>query len=123
MMVGGIEVRGSDIYHRRGDTGKLSISLLVGNTPYVWQDGDTGLLTLKKKKDDDAVVLQKEMAEGAFSLLPEDTKGLKPGKYWYDVQVTLATGEVCTVALGRYNLLQDVTTGVVEDEASEDTGQ
>jgi hypothetical protein len=120
-MTGGIEVRGSNIYHRWGDTGRLNIHLLVGDTPYTLKDGDTGLFTVKKKKDDEAMVLQKEMADGVFTLLPEDTKGLRPGKYWYDMQITLSTGEVCTVAIGKYNLMGDVTTGVMEDEADTDS--
>lgn len=119
-MTGGIEVRGSNIYHRRGDTGRLNIHLFVGDDVYALKAGDTGLLTVKKRRDDEAIVLQKEMADGAFTISPEDTKGLKPGKYWYDMQITLSTGEVCTVAIGRYNLMGDVTTGVMEDEVDTD---
>jgi hypothetical protein len=115
-MTGGVEVRGSAIYHRRGDTGCLNLSLFMGNAPYELKAGDSGLFTVKKKRDDEAIVLQKEMANGSFTLLPEDTRGLKPGKYWYDIQLTFSTGEVCTVAIGRYRLLGDVTTGVIGDE-------
>lgn len=120
-MTGGIEVRGSNIYHRRGDTGRLNVHLLVGDERYEWKDGDAGLFTVKKKRDDEAIVIQKELVDGAFTVLPEDTKALKPGKYWYDMQITLSTGEVCTVAIGKYNLMGDVTTGVMEDEAESDT--
>lgn len=114
MMTGGVEVRGSTIYHRRGDTGYLDLSLFMGNEPYELRPGDSGLFTVKKKKDGEDIVYQKSLTDdGGFILLPEDTRGLKPGTYHYDVEITLASGEVVTIAIGKYKLLLDITTGVV----------
>lgn len=115
-MVGGIEVTGGNITHRRGDTGKLVVHLMVGDAPYVFHDGDTGLFTVKKRVGDDEIILQKEMSDGAFILLPADTKDLTPGSYRYDVQVTLSSGEVYTVAMGKYRLLPDITTRKEEED-------
>lgn len=116
-MIGNIEVKGRNIYHRRGDTGWLDVRLFMGDVPYDLRDGDSGLFTVKKRKDSDDVVYQKAMTEdGGFILLPEDTQGLEPGTYYYDVQITLASGEVSTIAIGKYKLLGDITTKVVTEE-------
>jgi hypothetical protein len=115
-MMGNVEVRGSTIYHRRGDTGYLDVHLFMGDEPYDIQPGDTGLFTVKKKKASDDVVYQKEMTtDGGFILLPSDTAVLKPGTYYYDVEITLEDGEVSTIAIGKYKLLGDITTGVVSE--------
>lgn len=110
-MTGGIDVQNGRIRHRRGDTGVLRLSLFVGNTPYTIKDTDSAVLTVKKNFKSDAI-LQIPMEENEFYFAPEATQGMKPGKYKYDVQVTLTTGEVVTVALGDYILLPDVTTEV-----------
>jgi hypothetical protein len=115
-MIGGVEVKGGNIFHRRGDTGKLAVNLMVGDAPYVFQSGDTGLFTVKKRIGDDEIVFQKEMADGAFLLEPADTKDLVPGSYRYDMQVTLSSGEVYTVAMGKYKLLPDITTRKEEED-------
>jgi hypothetical protein len=115
-MTGGIDVMGANIFHRRGDTGKLKVNLMIGDAPYVFKDGDNGLFTVKKRIGDEEIVLQKEMADGAFTLLPEDTKDLTPGSYRYDMQVTLSSGEVYTVAMGKYKLLPDITTRKEEED-------
>ncbi len=114
-MTGGIEVMGNNIFHRRGDTAKLKVNLSMGDAPYAFKDGDSGLFTVKKRVTDDDIVLQKEMADGAFLLLPDDTKDLTPGSYRYDMQVTLSSGEVYTVAMGKYKLLPDITTRKEEE--------
>jgi hypothetical protein len=113
-MMGGVEVKGHNIYHRRGDTGYLDVSLFLGDERYDLRDGDSGLFTVKKKKDSSDAVYQKVMTEdGGFILEPEDTAGLEPGVYYYDVQITLSSGDVNTIAIGKYKLLGDITTGVM----------
>lgn len=116
-MMGNIEVRGRNVYHRRGDTGWLDVMLFMGCQPYDLKAGDSGLFTVKKNKNSEDVLYQKVMTEdGGFLIEPEDTAGLKPGTYFYDVEITLSTGEVSTIAIGKYKLLGDITTGVVNDE-------
>ena len=110
-MTGGIDVQGSRIRHRRGDTGVLRLFLFLGDSAYTIKDTDKAVLTVKKNFKSDAI-LQIPMEESEFIFQPADTQGMKPGKYKYDVQVTLTTGEVVTVALGDYILLPDVTTEV-----------
>lgn len=113
MTTSGVTVSGNMIRHRRGDTGYLDVNLFIGDKPYELREGDTGLFTVKKKPDGD-MVLQKSMTEdGGFILMPEDTEGLKPGAYHYDVEITLSSGEVYTIAIGRYKLLEDITTKAV----------
>ena len=114
-MVGGIEVRGADIIHRRGDTGCLDVYLFMGDEPYELKPGDTGKFSVKKHITSTEYIFQKTLTEdGGFILEPSDTKDLKPGTYRYDVEITLATGEVVTIAIGKYKLLGDITREVSE---------
>lgn len=110
--MGGARVCGRTIRHVRGDTGTVQLSLYMGGEPYDMQDGDSALLTVKKKIDGETL-LQVALDDGVFAIEPEATEGMRPGHYWYDIQVTLHDGEVVTVAMGRYVLLPDVTTEVV----------
>lgn len=44
-----------------------------------------------------------------FVLRPEDTNGLNPGEYVYDIQVKKPSGDVLTVAMGKITVKADVT--------------
>lgn len=107
----GIEFRGKNIYHMRGDTGIIDIDLVSWGCDFPFRDGDSAILSIKKKLTDADYVLQKHAdSNGLFVFYPEDTQYLEPGNYWYDIQVTFREGQVLTVrGPAQYRLLADVT--------------
>lgn len=109
--MGGLTVQGKNLVLMRGDTGILRLNLTSDGEPYELADGDTAVLTVKKNLKAKTPLLQKTLENGLFYFTHEDTKSLPAGAYVYDVQVTLADGQVYT-ALGpsTYRLLPDVTT-------------
>lgn len=42
-------------------------------------------------------------------LLPDDTKDVKPDKYWYDIQVKRGEDNILTVIRGRIKIITDIT--------------
>lgn len=112
--MGGIRIEGQKIIHMRGDSALLAIDLWLNGKPYEMQEGDSAVLTVKKNIKASDFLFQKTMEDGAFYIVPADTINLKaPASYIYDVQMTLADGQVYTVAgPATYRLLCDVTTEV-----------
>lgn len=107
----GIEVRGKNIYHMRGDTGIIDIDMRAYGFDFPFREGDSAVFSVKKKMTDKGYVLQKHAdPNGMFVFFPEDTRLLEPGVYWYDIQVTFKEGQVLTVmGPAQYRLLADVT--------------
>lgn len=88
----------NDIHMTRGDSALLSLSVeREDGEPYEIQTGDSVLFTIKKSVYDTAIVVQKKLAGGLIRLNPEDTKSLKYGTYYYDVELTQPNGFVATV--------------------------
>lgn len=83
----------------RGDTARLSVDLTgEDGTAYEMAAGDTLALTVKRSTADaDALISKESKGSSAFVLDPSDTSGLAYGRYRYDVQLTTAGGDVCTV--------------------------
>lgn len=112
--MGGLEVSGRNLKIVRGDSGVLHLDLYLGTDVYRLAEGDSGILTVKKRAKDEDIVLQKQMDDTAsFAFLPEDTASVEPGKYVYDIQLTFGTGEVLTIAMGKFTVTRDVTTAVI----------
>ena len=89
-----LKIEEGKIYLTRGDTAYLNVAI-DGREP---QAGDTVILSVKKNIDDADYAFQKNVSFGEiFVIMPEDTKDLEYGKYYYDVQVNTAIGEVFTV--------------------------
>lgn len=107
----GITVRGKNIYHMRGDTGIIDVDMRAYGYDFAFRDGDSAILSIKKKLSDDDYVLQKRAdSKGMFVFFPEDTRGIAPGTYWYDIEVTFKEGQVLTiVGPAPYKILADVT--------------
>lgn len=80
----------------RGDTGKFEIRILDAyKNIYTLEEGDTILFTVKKDTETSDVLIQKNSLD--IRIDPIDTQDLKYGIYKYDIQVTLANGEVHTI--------------------------
>lgn len=75
---------------------------------YTPQPGDTLFFTVKKDTKTDEILIQKEGQH--VEILPEDTEGLKYGKYVYDVELTYASGFRDTVILPtEFKITEEVT--------------
>lgn len=44
-----------------------------------------------------------------ITLLPIDTRNIKPEEYWYDIQVKRGTDDILTVMSGRLEIITDIT--------------
>lgn len=81
----------------QGDTGEFELTL----DNYEFQDGDVVYMTVKKNAKDTKIVFQKIVTE--FSLnkakikLEHEDTNLDQGKYFYDIQCSLADGRIDTV--------------------------
>ena len=97
----------------RGDTARLSVSAIneVTNEPYIFEDGDTLTLTIKKSTKDTTPLVQKTITgSNIFSIDPADTSSLSFGNYKYDVELTTYGGDVYTIIEPTtFELLQEVT--------------
>ena len=102
------------IHLTRGDTARFSIGRIVNtvtNTNYTPTAEDTVTMTIKKTTLDAAPCVQIIVPGGeVFHIKPEDTKEMAFGKYVYDVQLTMADGDVYTIIpLATFDLQKEVT--------------
>lgn len=105
--------KNGEIKLTRGDTARLTINIADDEgEPYSIQNGDVLTLSVKKNITDAETVLKKTITSGAtFHIEPKDTAGLDFGRYKYDVQLTMAGGDVYTViAPSVFELLTEVTS-------------
>ena len=102
------------IHLTRGDTARFSIGQIVNtitNTNYTPTAEDTVTMTIKKTvmQADPCVQLIVHGGE-VLHIKPEDTKAMAFGKYVYDVQITMADGDVYTIIPPTtFDLLKEVT--------------
>lgn len=89
---------GNTIHLTRGDSAVLLLKIRKDDdTEYELQAGDSVLFTVKNSVYDTAVIMQKKLTGGAIKLTPDDTKNLQYGTYYYDVELTQSDGFVATV--------------------------
>lgn len=81
----------------RGDSAILVVNLNIDGQPYQFKDGDTCILTIRKRTSSPSEELVKEMEDGKFIFMPDDTSEMDIGCYKYDIQLTDADGFVTTV--------------------------
>lgn len=97
----------------RGDTARLTISIVNDNTDgeYEIQPDDVLVMTVKRKTTDHDICFQKIVnGDSLIHIKPEDTSELDFGKYKYDVELRTASGDVYTVIEpSTFCLLQEVT--------------
>lgn len=108
-----------DMY--RGDTRHLSLIFETREKEPVDLTGAVLFFTAKKHLTDtdaDAVMSKRvdvhtSPLEGRSTIVltPEDTE-VPAGKYYYDVQIVSPVGEVTTLLMGSFRVLQDVTRRV-----------
>lgn len=83
----------------RGDSAELVVSLADSlGIPYEMGSDDTLVFSMVNEIGDKDVLLRKEIKDSnVFKFIPDDTNKLPFGKYFYDIQLTTADGEVYTV--------------------------
>ena len=102
------------IHLTRGDTARFAIGQIVNtitNTNYTPTADDTVTMTVKKTvlQADPCVQLIVPGGE-VLHIKPEDTKAMAFGKYVYDIQLTMADGDVYTIIPPTtFELLKEVT--------------
>lgn len=111
-----MNILGTDVTMIRGDTEAMKVSLSDElGTKINLVTGDKVYLTIKQNAGTDEKVFQKVVTvfddgEALIPINPEDTKGVKPQTYVYDIQVNRGTGDVKTVIpKSNFTILEDVT--------------
>ena len=102
------------IHLTRGDTARFSIGQIVNtitNTNYTPTPEDTVTMTIKKTVLQADPLVQIIVPGGeVLHIKPEDTKAMAFGKYVYDIQITMADGDVYTIIPPTtFELLKEVT--------------
>lgn len=106
-------IYGNEIRLTRGDTFDAKIRIKMHNTKdlYIPRDGDKIFFGLKKRIEDTACLIYKEIPTDTLILHldPEDTRYLDFGNYWYDVQLNRPDGFVSTfITKSLFRLLEEV---------------
>ena len=105
-----LKVENNVISMTRGDTALLNVEITndLGEI-YELEEGDICELTVKKYTSSDNVLIKKNVVNGEIKISPDDTRNLDYGQYVYDVQVTMANGDVATVIPpSPFNVLEEV---------------
>ena len=98
----------------RGDTYAFDCGMPSG----IAESIDTIVFSVKNRPTDRTYVFQKTLEDGIVKkdaytyrvrIAPEDTERLAPGKYVYDMQLTI-DDDVYTPLSGSIKLVQDITT-------------
>lgn len=77
----------------RGDTARINISL----DGYELQEGDKLLFTVKKTVNDAKECFQIITETNSIKINPTHTNDMSYGEYVYDVQLSMANGDIYTV--------------------------
>lgn len=100
-------VRNGNIYHTRGDTGRLQITIKDESGKTV--EGYAAYFSVKKRLKDDEYLFQADVNDGLVIITHEMTRNLPYGDYFFDIEVHTADGDVQTIGPAEYHLLPDVT--------------
>lgn len=95
----------------RGDSAEVELVITdEDGREYTPQIGDQILFTVKADTRTKNVLFQKAFSDGYITINPADTEDLEYGKYVYDVQLKMATGEVTTIITpSTFKVLEEVT--------------
>lgn len=106
-----LKVMGSDIHVTRGDSAFFVIEIFMQDgQKYKRVEGDSLVFTVKKSYNAVHEYIEKPISGLELSLLPEDTRDLDYGNYWYDIQLTTPENDVYTVVgPSRFILREEVT--------------
>lgn len=93
-----LQITDNAVILTRGDNADIIVNITDGNgDPYTLDEDDVLLFTMKRNCETSEIILQKTLVNSVISLDHDDTKDLKYGRYYFDVQLTNVSGEVYTV--------------------------
>lgn len=98
-----MEIQGTNISMIRGDSEVIKVSCRnESGVDFPFTEGDIVYFTVKGSVYTEEKILQKivtEFTEGValITIFPKDTRELKPGIYYYDIQLNRANGQVKTI--------------------------
>lgn len=100
----------------RGDTRKIEVEVLDGDTPVDFTSWSEFYLTADSKLAPTTAstnvcqldgVVDDDPLSGKVSFVPDPS--VEAGNYFFDIQATDDLGQITTLGFGRYNLIQDIT--------------
>lgn len=107
-----VSIIGNSISLTRGDSLILSISMTRNGEPYYPSSGESirFALGVDKKGSDDPIILKYISTDDMILRIdPEDTKSLKYGTYYYDIEYTSVEGYVDTfIGPASFKLTEEV---------------
>ena len=106
-----VKIQGNKIHLTRGDTLRVTVNITQDGEPYTPVDGDSVRFALKRDFDDPNPLVLRDIPIDTLRLIliPEDTKPLDFGKYWYDVELTKNDGTVDTfIGPERFYITEEV---------------
>ncbi len=100
------------IFITKGDNASLTVCVYDGdNAERPNYEDDVITLTVKKSIDSDDVALTKTAENGVIKFVPDDTKSLATGRYFYDIQLKTFGGSIYTVIpVSVFEIGQEITT-------------
>ena len=106
-----LQVTKNKIQLTRGDTAILSVSITSPDgTEYTLEEGDIIRFTVRKTPKSGDIFISKTLTEKEIPLSTDDTKHMQFGTYFYDIELTKASGDVDTVIVPTvFEVLEEVT--------------
>ncbi len=98
-----MKIQGTNISMIRGDSEAIKVSCRnESGVDFHFTEGDIVYFTVKRSTYTEEKILQKivsEFTEGValITIFPNDTRELKTGTYYYDIQLNRANGQVKTI--------------------------
>lgn len=110
----------------RGDNAELHLTLTSGGETYDYSN-DTVYFGVKRTAQDNELVLEKEVEDGAIVLTHDDTKDLAYGDYLYSVRLAHTNEdeevEIYTpIAGARFSLGWDIIRELPAEEPQDNEG-
>jgi hypothetical protein len=111
-----MKVNGTDLAMIRGDSEAIKVSCRnESGVDFPFTEGDIVYFTVKRSTNTEEKILQKivtEFTDGValITIFPKDTRELKTGIYYYDIQLNRANGQVKTIIPpSRFTINAEVT--------------
>lgn len=107
-----LKITANEIYLTRGDSADIVVTIYdMNGDVYSLQPDDVLLFTIKRNCITDDIIIQKDItSDSTIHIIPTDTNNLDYGVFKFDVQLTMASGDIYTVIDPHdFNLTKEVT--------------